>query len=118
MPSHRVAQISEQLRRELGPILAQAIELPPGVLVTVTAVDVAADLQNATVWVSVLPGGDHDHVVRVLQRQARVLHAALFSAVRFRPVPALLFRYDITEAKASDVEALLDRLEQDPAEHP
>lgn len=118
MPSHRVAQISEQLRRELGPLLAEAFEDFAGVLITVTSVKAAADLQNATVWVSILPNDDYRRVLRRLQHQAATFRAALFSAVRFRPVPTLHFRYDVTGMKAADVESLLNRLEHGSASPP
>lgn len=83
---------------------------------TITAVDTAADLQNATVWISVLPASAEQAALRYLRTRVRALQAILFRAVRFRPVPVLHFRYDATEARAADIETLLDQLPH-PEEH-
>lgn len=88
------------------------------VLVTITEVDTAADLQNATVWVSVLPEAAQERTVVFLNRHSGALRAALFRAVRFRPIPKLHFRGDTTEARAAKIEELINRLpkpENDPA---
>lgn len=108
--SHRLYQINEVLRRELAAAISANFELPAEYLVTIAAVDTAADLQNATVWISVLPATAHAQALKFLGAHARELHAILFRAVRFRPVPVLHFRYDATEARAADIEQLLDQL--------
>ena len=108
--SHRLAQINEVIRRELAAAINTEREPPAEFLLTVMVVAAAADLQNATVWVSVLPASACEQALRYLRSRARPLRRTLFRAVRFRPVPALHFRCDDTEDRAASIEALLDRL--------
>ncbi len=50
---HRMLRVNELLKRELSGIIAREITFE-GALVTINQVDVAADLKNAHVFVSVL----------------------------------------------------------------
>lgn len=110
MASHRLQQINESIQRELSRALVTEFELSTDFLVTMIAVDTSADLQNATVWMSVLPESQKDRALRVIRHHAKELHAVIFRRVRFRPVPTLHFRYDATEARASKIEDLINQL--------
>lgn len=109
-PSRRLAKVNELLKRELSAVLERTAEWPSGVLVTITEVDVAADLQHATVWVSILPEAQAPAVFPQLTGRAGELHRWLYRQLRFRPIPALYFRLDTTGVRGAEVEALLDRL--------
>ena len=53
--SKRTEQVSILIQQKLNEIVTREIELPAGVLVTITKVEVAKDLKYATVWLSVTP---------------------------------------------------------------
>ena len=54
--SKRVNRVAEQMKKELGEIILQKVKDPRIGFVTVTDVEVTGDLQNATIFISVLGG--------------------------------------------------------------
>lgn len=111
--SRRTEQIGSLLQHELAAIIATEVELPPGSLVTVTAVDVAPNLQSAKVWCSVLPFGTAGSVLTKLRKVANRLTSALYDRVEFRPMPKLLFVLDASEERAEHIDELLNRIKDD-----
>ncbi len=114
--SHRLPKISETIRRELSRLMVSELEPPREMLLTITGVDVSVDLQNANVWMSVLPTTAQDAALAWLHRHGARLRAALFATQRFRPIPVLHFRADDTAAHAAEIEALIDRLPKSQSE--
>ena len=108
--SHRIEQIASLLQHELGQLIAAEVELPAGSLVTVTAVEVAANRQSAKVYCSVLPFGTAGSALAKLRKASRRLTSALYARVKFRPLPKLLFALDATEERAEHIDELLNRI--------
>ena len=52
--SKRVNRVAEQMKKELGEIILQKVKDPRIGFVTVTDVEVTGDLQQATIYISVL----------------------------------------------------------------
>lgn len=104
----RSRRISELFQRELSAIIAHHITLPrPGLMLTISGVDVTRDLGHAKVFVTVLP---HEEVVEevlaALNKAAGFLRHELGQRVTMRRLPTLYFYYDksITEgARINDV---------------
>ena len=53
--SERMPKVDELIAQQLGQIIASDIELPSGVIVTITRVKSSPDLRHAKVYLSVLP---------------------------------------------------------------
>ena len=64
MMSKRVNRVSEQMKKELGDIIFQKLKDPRVGFVTVTDVEVTGDLQNATIYISVL-GDESERMQRL-----------------------------------------------------
>jgi ribosome-binding factor A len=101
----------ETIQREIGQ--------PAGMLVGVTGVEVAPDLQFAKVHISTL--GDEaeiDRVVEILKKHRGRLRAELGRRVSLRYTPQLDLRPDRTSLKASAIEELIREAAERDAEIP
>ena len=109
--TQRRAKVESLLQHQVA---AHLVELLPNyrAQVTVTGVDVAADLKNATIWLSVLPtaNASQTEIVAELEEvrsevQERV---ATYMATKF--VPKLAFKVDRGVEYAQHIERVLKEL--------
>jgi ribosome-binding factor A len=111
-------RINEVVKRELSGIIAREINFE-GVLVSVNAVDVAADLKSAHVFVSTLGPGAGASVIDKLEAHRPALQAELSRHVVLKYTPQLIFHLDHSiERGARILEILqdLDKLRDDEHE--
>ena len=125
MTTHRQERVSELLREELRLLIGEELADPrlADAMVTVTAVEVSADLRNARVLIEhTLPPASSPQVLAALRHAEHYLRAALAESVRLRYVPQLTFHIDYVSERARRVDELLDSLSdhtpQRPAERP
>jgi ribosome-binding factor A len=104
----RKRRVDEALRH----VLAEGVEelSDPAVgFVTVTGVDVTADLEYATVRVSVLGGQKRrDAALRALDRARGILQSRVARELHLRRTPVLAFQYDDGVDRAMRINELLD----------
>lgn len=110
MPTHRMAQVDEVLRRTLAGLLERELEFPPGVVVTVTRVQTAADFSTAKVWVSVLPAEQSAAALKRLTAALPELQRLVAAASAFQFMPRLKLMRDASEERAARIMKLLDEL--------
>ena len=108
MTADRMRRVDEAVREVLSDAITHRLKDPRVGFVTVTAVETAADLRRARVYVSVL--GD-DKVRRRSLDGLRSAHGYLQRRVsqelRLKHTPTLAFIYDDTAERAERVERLL-----------
>ena len=113
----RPDRIADQIRGELGQLLARDVHDPGIGFVTLTRVQVTPDLQQARVFYTAL--GDEQtrrNSGRALERATPFLRRQIGSRLRLRRVPALTFLYDESIAGQDRIEQLINELHA--AEHP
>lgn len=105
----RALRVGEQIRREIAQLIQQEIKDPRVGMVTVTAVDVSADMSHAKVHVTLLDD-DHDvgECIKVLNRAAAFLRRAIGQRMQLRVVPTLRFHYDASVEHGTALSALID----------
>lgn len=99
------------MKQEIADILMRKIKDPRIGFVTVTDVDVADDLRNAKVFVSVY-GGDKEASLKGLKSAAPFIRSELGKRMRMRFVPELLFRFDGTVEQGAHIMELLRAIEE------
>ncbi len=117
MPSQRIQRVQNLLRSEISTVLLRKIKDPRISMATITEVDVAPDLKNARVWVSVY--GDREHQEEVMQglgSAARFIRAELMKVLDLRPMPVLDFALDESLARGAHTLDLLDQVLQEEHE--
>ncbi len=112
MPSHRQQRVSELLQQELSILITELTDPRlADALVSVTRVDISADLHNARVYVEhVLPGQDSPRVLAALMHAETFLRKALVENLDLRVVPHLTFTVDETTARARRIDDILEQL--------
>jgi ribosome-binding factor A len=112
----RPERVADQIRGELGWLLAREVHDPGLGFVTLTRVQVSPDLQLARVFFTAL--GDEPArrtSARALERAAPFLRRQIGSRLRLRRTPELRFVYDESIAGQDRIEQILNELHtQDP----
>lgn len=120
----RDRRIGQELQRLLPDLMRSELKDPRVTgLVTVTAVEVSADLAHAKVFVTVLDDrGDTQSTVAALNHCAAFLRSRLSQLMTLRSVPMLRFVYDASVDRGIRltrlIESAVDGKRQDEGEDP
>ena len=107
--SQRAQRVADQIQRELGDLLVNEVKDPRVGRVTVTKVEVSADLSHATVHFTHLAGKEHAaEAVAALSRTAGFLRSALSHRLDLYSVPQLHFAYDDSIESGMRLSQLID----------
>ena len=107
-PGHKGAQLASLVQRIVQMEIQRGIADPRmRGLVTVLGVDVAGDLEDASVRVSVLPGEFGPLVVQALNHAAAHLRRVVLKESRIRHSPRLRFVLDDSLKRAAELEAAM-----------
>mgnify|MGYP001560461547 FL=1 len=108
----RVFQVNELIQKELGQILLRELEFPEDIFMTITRVEASPNLQEAKVYISVIPEGGGREVLKILKQNVFRLQQILNKRLRMRPVPKIRWMLHKELSKAQRVEGLLDTIQQ------
>jgi ribosome-binding factor A len=113
MSSHRLLRVRELLKREIGEAIRRELPIEQTGLVTVNDVEVAGDLRQATVFISILGNADqqktglqtlHQHRLRIQDHVAKT--------VILKYIPRLRFIVDDSVVRGNRVLEIITELEQ------
>ncbi len=113
MSNVRANRVGEQMKKELGDIISRKIKDPRVGFVTVTAVEVTNDLQQATVFITVL--GDEEKKEATLNGLAKAtgfIRSEIGKRIRLRKTPEIYFEFDESIDYGNKIERLLSDLNQ------
>lgn len=121
MPGTRKQRLQESLRVELSDVIRREMRDPRFAegLLSITEVEVTADLKHATVYVSVL--GDEQvrkDELDALRGATGVLRGELKRRRAFINVPALSFKYDDAIERGSHMFAVLEQVRREDSARP
>ena len=111
MKGKRAARLNEQLKREISDLIRTQVRDPRVGLVTITGVDVAADLGSARVFVR-RAGADEDLDASLegLTAAAPFLRSELGRILSIRKIPELRFQKDRSLEHAQRIEQILSEV--------
>ena len=111
MASKRIARLNEQLKRELAELIRSEVRDPRVGIVSVTGVQVAADLGSARVFIRAL-GGDAERAecLEGVQAAAPFLRRELGRILHVRKIPELRFQEDRSMEHAQRIEEILHQV--------
>jgi len=116
MQGSRPDRVADQIRSEIGELLAREVHDPGLGFVTITRVQVSRDLQQARVFYTAL--GDEKsrrQTDRTLHRAVSFLRRQIAARLRLRRVPELHFLYDESIAGQDRIEQLINEIHSAPA---
>jgi len=113
---HRQLRVNALVKRELSGIIAREISFE-GALVSINAVDVAADLKSAHVFVSTLGTDNGASVIDKLVEHRPALQGELSHHIVLKYTPHLIFHLDESIKRGARVLEILDDLGKGDGEH-
>jgi ribosome-binding factor A len=116
MSSQRPSRVGEQIREDLSELLSREVQDPGIGFLTITRVEVTADLQNARAYYTTLGDAQaRKETSRALARATPFLRRQLGNRLRLRRIPELQFFYDENIERLDRVERILQELESERA---
>ncbi|MGP7817463.1 30S ribosome-binding factor RbfA [Niallia sp. 01092] len=112
--SLRPNRVGEQMKKELGEIISRKIKDPRIGFVTVTDVHVTGDLQQATVYISIL--GDKEQRENTLKGLAKAkgfIRSEIGQRIRLRKTPEISFEFDESIDYGNRIDTLLHQIAKD-----
>ncbi len=111
MSTRRAQKVAEAIREVVGMAILAELKDPRVRDVTVTYVEVSADLRHAKVHVSVMGDEAKQHLsLRGLQNAAGFLQAKCAQRIDMRYTPRIDFRLDQGVKKSIEISRILDRV--------
>ena len=110
---NRIDQVNKLIRQELGQIILREVDMPEGVVVTLTRVAASGNLQQAKVYISVVPDKNTPEVLKSLQQNIYSIQQMLNSRLKMRPVPRIRWVPETATAEAQKIEELLDQIKKE-----
>jgi ribosome-binding factor A len=107
----RSARVAEQMKKELTEIIGRKIKDPRIGFITVTDVTITGDLQQATVYISVL--GDNEKRQSTLDGLAKAkgfIRSEIGQRIRLRKTPEIQFEIDPSVDYGNRIETILHKL--------
>jgi len=108
MSAERALKFNELIKKELGKIIFNFLEVKPGILVTVTQVLTNPNLFTSNIYVSVYPSSKAKEILDKLNRSIYQIQQLLNKKLEVRPVPKIFFKYDKNPEEAAQIEKLLE----------
>jgi len=112
--SLRANRVGEQMKKELGEIISRKIKDPRVGFVTITDVHVTGDLQQATVYISVL--GDEEqkeNTLKGLDKAKGFIRSEIGQRIRLRKTPEISFEFDESIGYGNRIESILKQIKED-----
>ncbi|PTX58625.1 ribosome-binding factor A [Melghirimyces profundicolus] len=113
----RASRVGEQVKKELSHVLQHEMKDPRVGFVTVTAVEMSGDLQQAKVFISVL--GDEEQkkqTLRGLDKAKGYLRTEIGRRVQLRHTPELIFKFDESIEHGQHISKLLEEVNRNDPE--
>ena len=110
MAVDRLTQVNETLRLELARAINLEVELPRGVVVSLTKVRISPDLSSAAVYLAVTPLDQTGTALALIRKHLGQVVATTVERVPMRRFPKLRLIVDEGARRAAHIEALLDSL--------
>jgi len=112
--SKRTQRVGEEIQKEISSLLLKGLKDPRIGFVTITSVDVTADLQIAKVYFTVL--GDEaarKNSEKGLNSSIPFIRRELGKRLRLRHVPDIVFKYDTSLEYGNRIETLLKDIQSE-----
>lgn len=113
----RANRVAEQIKKELGEIFQKQLKDPRIGFATVTDVEVTGDLQQATVYVSILGNEEQKRETMVgLEKAKGFIRTEIGKRLSLRHTPEVIFKLDESIERGTRIAQILKQLHnEDPS---
>jgi len=110
---NRIQRVDSLIQKELSQIILREVEFSPDILVTLTRVETTPNLAETKVFMSVLPEGKIEIVLKILNKNIYNLQKKLNKRLRMRPIPKINFIREKITSEAGRIEEILAGLKKE-----
>lgn len=110
LPYKRSQRVGDLIREEVADIIMYRLKDPRIGFVTVTGVDMAPDLKNAIVYVSILKKEDRELTLEILNTSKSFVRSLLSKRLRMKFIPTVEFRFDTSIEYGYKIDRLLKEI--------
>ncbi len=109
---YHIERVNSLIRQTLSELLQREVKDPRlGGVVTITAVDTAADMKHAKVYVSSLGGdSEREEILGALTSAAGFFRREMAANLKLRRVPQLVFQWDDSIERGDRLLRLMDEV--------
>lgn len=107
METRRQKRVGSLIKEELSRLLIEGIQGPSSGLITVTRVEMSADLKTAHVYLSFYGKDKKEEILESIEKRKGFLRKAIASRVKLKYNPLLVFSLDKTPEYEQRIEELL-----------
>ena len=112
MEDYRINQVNNLMQKILAEFIERDFCSSRDILISLTRVECSGNLQEAKVFISVLPDQERQNIVEALQKNVSRFQQNLNKKLRMRPVPKIIFVGDRAPQEAQEVETILEQLKK------
>lgn len=111
---YRVDRLSQEIQRDVDEILLKRVRDPRVQGVTITGVDVTGDLQQATIYYSILSdkASDGEKAQAGLDKATGLIRSELSARLDIFKTPSISFKRDPSVAYGSRIDQLINELHE------
>ncbi|KRM76565.1 30S ribosome-binding factor RbfA [Secundilactobacillus collinoides] len=115
MAHYRIGRLEQEIQREVNDILLKRVRDPRVQGITVTGVVVTGDLQQATIYYSILSdlASDGEKADAGLKKATGLIRSELGARLNIFKTPELFFERDESVQYGSHIDQLLNQLHRD-----
>ena len=113
----RAERVADLVHRNLARLLQGEFKDPRIGMVTVSGVQVSADLKHAKIYVTVLEEAKREETLRILNDASGFFRSSLASSVQLRVVPKPLFIFDDSVVRGNRINSILESCVDDSNYH-
>lgn len=103
----RSLRLASLIQEELSKLILKDVDIAPGILVTVTSMNISANSEYADIGISVYPEAARKDTLKDMQKAAGGLHYKLIRILNIRTVPRLQFFLDHGSENAAAIEKVM-----------
>ena len=109
--SIRVQKVGELLREQVSELIRRNLPEEMGII-TITNVEVANDLKQAKIYITLIDNSQAQKVLQVLTEKTPDFRHFLGKTLEMRYTPRLVFKLDESKDKIDRIEALLKEIDR------
>lgn len=108
----KVDQGNEHLRDALARAIAETVEFPPGIFVTVLSASISPSQRDAHAVLSVFPANRQQEAVDALETFRHAMKDELGKTLRLRQIPRFTWAFDATGAYVAGIDETIAELKR------
>ena len=115
MAHYRVGRLEQEIQREVNDILLKRVRDPRVQGVTLTGVEVTGDLQQATIYYSILSDdkADEEKTAQGLTKATGLIRGELGSRLSIYKTPEIKFELDTSVQYGDKIDRLINKLKRE-----